>query len=1642
MSNSAQKIDILIPVFEATADLAACLDSIIACTSSEHSVLVLDDASQDSAIERNVLRLAGQYSQLSYDRSCKNLGFVGNVNRALQRTRNDVVILNSDTLVTPGWLEAIIDCRDSCKAIGIVSPLSNNATILSVPQFNADNDLPAGMTPAHMASLVAAVSKRTYPRIPTAVGFCMLITRSTIDRLGLFDPAFGRGYGEECDYSVRAWRAGIEVACCDNAFVFHRGSASFGQGAAVSSEKIRNRHLLNQRWPGYEQAVQRFCANNPLRSLLTTLSERIEARGNEPHASLPHVLSLCHRWETDGGVEKHVKDISLGLASRFRFSVVHPTERPEQWTDFSEQRTANKLRIIARNHAYPRSAPRVFGFPLEIELAQSEADLSRLLSGSDAGIVHIHHLMLWNNLKLPLIARQHGKKVVISLHDFYLLCPNYNMFLVQQVPCHQPVLDLDREICQTCLGALIEPSPSAGIRQLSPDYAKRRYNLVHAALLHADALIAPSQFVREVFGRAFGSYIAGRIQVIPHGVSPMGLAEVPPLSESLRVAYVGNLNLGKGAQLLMDTANNLRAENVSFVVHGNVDPAFVPHLQGLGVQLAGRYRREQLAQKLSGVDVVIVLSIFYETFCMALSEAQAAGIPIIAPRAGGIAERISDGSNGFLYERGDMQGLTTLLREFSRDRTRLQVVREKIRTQPPRLLDEMLEDYQKLYEELLPRSREHYLIALGRENRDESGHPREKRARDCDFLEYFMFPDHTGVLGDPAFSSWYTARQRRASTVEATNCGAVPLRLCWLVRTEFLTLACLPKTIASIKCVLAAESAIVVLLTDPTLELSSLPQGVTVARIDDAKAPFNGILAQRVAFNVEWIALINAGDEVSRDMVLDLRQAPFQTTAIKAIYFDEDRITVRGEHYSPNFKPDFDRLWFESAPYVGDFALCRPEEVLAANLTMGDLPLVSYAVLASVLARQGAKAIGHVSGIHYHALDIERMLPSQRLEEVAQVLARQIHNKPFRIEIDQERKYCRRLPVTSTRPGISIIVASADSNLLNNCLHALEAQTDDANIELIGVLVGHGLRESLQETHLQQVRILTLPFPTSHAEALHRGGMHAQKEILLLLSDAITISGTLWVKELASLFSEDDIGVVGASVRRLHQNVCTSGFILGVGAHGIASYAGESSLNEPISPEVPREFSALPGECVAIRRTLFLDLGGLSFRYFGRTYWSIDLCLRAREANFRVCWTSRWRGAINAAASLAVGSSPEEAAEVELNERNHLLQQWKHGLLRDPAYNDSLSIAPGRLGIPDEDNIRPHPFVSQNVAALPRLMVFPFDSWGSGQYRARGPSRGLASAGKTELRILSNHDSGMTTTVPEIWRFSPKTLLVHNFLHDYQLQALASYRAHCNVNIIMGLDDLLTEIPAYNPYSKTIYPDIESRLAKALNLCDRLIVTTDDLARHFRHLIEDIRVVPNTLEAQHWQIAPGERKRIQNGRIRVGWAGAKQHLGDLAILIPIVKRTYHEVDWIFFGQCPPEIASYALEIHPMVAFEDYPQRLASLNLDVAVAPLVHNRFNKAKSNLRILEYGILGIPVIGSDIKPYRDAPVLRLSDDSNGWVEAIRQYARSPHQAALDGAKLKNWVTENWLLENHLAEWEDALMLNVRGCTEDHVFL
>ncbi len=185
-------------------------------------------------------------------------------------------------------------------------------------------------------------------------------------------------------------------------------------------------------------------------------------------------------------------------------------------------------------------------------------------------------------------------------------------------------------------------------------------------------------------------------------------------------------------------------------------------------------------------------------------------------------------------------------------------------------------------------------------------------------------------------------------------------------------------------------------------------------------------------------------------------------------------------------------------------------------------------------------------------------------------------------------------------------------------------------------------------------------------------------------------------------------------------------------------------------------------------------------------------------------------------------------------------------------------------------------------------------------------------------------------------------------------------------------------------------------------------------------------IVPNYIDETVWGKLQSQRN--VSTKPRVGWAGAQQHLGDLQLLEAVVRETASEVDWVFFGMCPESILPLVKEVHDPVLFEAYPEKLATLNLDLAVAPLERNKFNESKSNLRLLEYGILGWPVIASDVEPYQNAPVCRVTNQARAWINAIRERIADLDATHREGDVLRNWVRENWILQNHATVWLDAM--------------
>jgi glycosyltransferase involved in cell wall biosynthesis/GT2 family glycosyltransferase len=314
---------VCIPVYGRHDLVERCLGSVLEHTAHDVPILVADDASPDRETESY---LEARFdSRISYVRQPENVGFVVNVNTAFAMADPaDVVILNSDCEVGPGWLTGLHDAAYSDSLVATATALTNHGTIVSIGRDGPTSSTPEGLSVVDLARRVANASLRLRPRLLTAVGHCVWIRRSALDLVGMFDTAFSPGYGEEVDFSQRCLLRGLSHVAADDVFVFHRGGSSFDR----SPLQRQHDRLLAARYPYYpaaERAANRRTAG-PLkhalgiaRTAIEGLSVTIDARvlGTTVTGTQVHVLELIHALHRNGRVERLRAVVPSGIAPMF-----------------------------------------------------------------------------------------------------------------------------------------------------------------------------------------------------------------------------------------------------------------------------------------------------------------------------------------------------------------------------------------------------------------------------------------------------------------------------------------------------------------------------------------------------------------------------------------------------------------------------------------------------------------------------------------------------------------------------------------------------------------------------------------------------------------------------------------------------------------------------------------------------------------------------------------------------------------------------------------------------------------------------------------------------------------------------------------------------------------------------------------------------------------------------------------------------------------------------------------------------------------------------------------------------------------------------------------------------------------------------
>lgn len=232
------RCDIVMPVWNQLAFTRDCVDSIRANTDFPYRLIIVDNGSDPETAGYLKELKTGQDPAVMLIRNEKNAGFIKAANQGIAVSDAEYIcMLNNDTIVAKRWLSIMVDIAEHNKDVGIVNPSSNN--LGQRPDAGEPVELYAN-------KLLAEAGK--FVELGAAIGFCMLIKREVIARLGVFDEIYGMGNFEDTDFSRRVIKEGYKCVRACGAYVYHRQRSSFNNLKTYEEDFKRNREIFEFRW--------------------------------------------------------------------------------------------------------------------------------------------------------------------------------------------------------------------------------------------------------------------------------------------------------------------------------------------------------------------------------------------------------------------------------------------------------------------------------------------------------------------------------------------------------------------------------------------------------------------------------------------------------------------------------------------------------------------------------------------------------------------------------------------------------------------------------------------------------------------------------------------------------------------------------------------------------------------------------------------------------------------------------------------------------------------------------------------------------------------------------------------------------------------------------------------------------------------------------------------------------------------------------------------------------------------------------------------------------------------------------------------------------------------------------------------------
>lgn len=632
-------VTIIVPIYNAPDDVEVCIQRLLDYTPSFAKILLIDDCSSDERISQILAKYAATDS-IRILRNDENLGFTRTVNRGITEAgQDDVVLLNSDARVTPGWLEGMLMAAYSAPRIATVTAMSDRAGAFSAPEMGNNNKLPEGVDEITYARAFRRRSQGLYPRVPTGNGFCMYVSRECITSIGALDAqAFPRGYGEENDFCMRAWRAGWINIIDDRTYVFHDRSKSFGD---TKIELLAaGRKIIDARYPEYKKAIRVFGISGKI--ALARFNASLAMQDCVKGIGSPWVPRILFVTSTQtGGTPQTNRDLMKALSGAFEGWVFRCDSKILELSRLSNDGEIN----IIRSHRLRDPVD-----PITHNSHEYDNVVFCWLQEFDFDLVHVRHLG-WHGLSLPRLARQLGKKIVYSFHDFYALSSTIKLIDDAGIYLGEYFIEQESIYRESLWPKDALPTPKGNWLT----FWRERFQNV---LEYCDAFVTTADSARQLILEAMPRLPAERFVVIPHGRDFSKFHRIrqkPKAGESIRILIPGNINEAKGLEIIRALINHDKNGLLKFYILGNARHT-VPEN---GVIKLGSYNREDFAQRAleASPHLGAIFSIWDETYCHTLTELWSVGLPVAVLDFPNVADRVRRSGAGWVLDHHNISKL-------------------------------------------------------------------------------------------------------------------------------------------------------------------------------------------------------------------------------------------------------------------------------------------------------------------------------------------------------------------------------------------------------------------------------------------------------------------------------------------------------------------------------------------------------------------------------------------------------------------------------------------------------------------------------------------------------------------------------------------------------------------------------------------------------------------------------------------------------------------------------------------------------------------------------------------------------------------------------------------------------------------------